>query len=162
MEASIFARWIDRTYRPQLPKQGFGGLGEASLQQALQQTALKHLTCSSTMGLQACVQAQQEHEQDRTRLLEAQARLRNDELQARLLGDEAALCEQLMELLEGFMSDYSNARYTEPQAKLDALELKLQARRGTDPNPNNSSSPNPNPNPNPHPHPHPNPIPNQV
>ena len=61
-EASTFARWIDRTYRPQLGKltQGLlGELGEAGLQQALQQAALRHLTSpTSTTGLQACVQAQ--------------------------------------------------------------------------------------------------------
>ena len=146
MEASIFARWIDRTYRPQLTKQG---LAEAALQRALQKEARRHLTCSwshgehdheqlvpcsPVMGLQACVQAQQEHEEPSV-IRSSRRRLLED--------DEAALCQQLMEFLEGFMSDYSNDRYTDPQARLDALELKLQVRRSANLNPNPSSSPSP-------------------
>ena len=157
MEASIFARWIDRTYRPQLGKltQGLlGELGEAGLQQALQQAALRHLTSpTSTTGLQACVQAQQEHEQAQFEAQEPSV-LRCSR-RRELEDDEAELCQQLMELLEGFMSDYSNARYTDPQAKLDALELKLQARRSANPNPNPSSSPSPSPSPSPNPSPSP-------
>ena len=54
--------------------------------------------------------------------------LRGCEASKRLLHEEAELCEQVMQFLEVFMSDYSKARYINPQAKFDAFELRLQAQ----------------------------------
>ena len=142
-EASTFARWIDDTYRPQFERLPDGvnatlwapdllAVRQAAMQLSLEAAASRHL--GEGLGelddvgvrrVRDCVHAclREKHEK-----AQALPPLRGCEASTRLLHEEAELCQQVMQFLEVFMSDYSKARYINPQAKFDAFERRLQAQ----------------------------------
>ena len=133
-EASTFARWIDRTYRPQFERQSATimapDLWQAAMHSRFVTAVSQHLGEGigelddvGVRRVRDCVHAQEKHEK-----AHALRPLRGCEASTRLLHEEAELCEQVVQFLEVFMSDYSKARYINPQAKFDAFELRLQAQ----------------------------------